>query len=254
MNPHLLNLVFTFLSLCGMLAGGYFFDPVYFDFIPIPVMLFMGIAAWGSMNIQSNYHIKAICNGSRNENKIALTYDDGPSGENTERLLNVLKKENVPATFFLIGKNIEGKEQQVQRMIKDGHSIGNHSYLHNFWYDLNRKKFFLEDLNKNKKILEKFYSSPVQWVRPPYGVTTPSLADAMKEMGLQCIGWDVRSLDTKGGSVSDILERILQQVQNGSIILLHDHLDQAAEISEALIKALKEKKFNIVPLKELIHA
>jgi peptidoglycan/xylan/chitin deacetylase (PgdA/CDA1 family) len=253
MNSHLINLIVAFLSLCALLTAGVFHDSYYLDFIPVPVFIFLGIAAWGSMNIQSGYHIKAFCNGSREKAKIALTYDDGPSGENTEKVLDVLKSEKTPATFFLIGRNIANKESQIKRIIKEGHEIGSHSYQHDFWYDLKRKKFYVEDLNKNKEIIEKISSKPLQYFRPPYGVTTPALSDAIKEKGYQCIGWDVRSYDTRGEKTDKILERILQQVQNGSIILLHDTLENSAELTKKLIISLKEKKFEIVSLKELIH-
>ncbi len=184
----------------------------------------------------------------KTQNKIALTFDDGPSEPETSKVLDALKKHNVKVTFFVIGKNISGNESVLKRIAAEGHAIGSHSYSHHFWIDMWGKKKLQEDIEKSLSEIKNCTGTEVKLFRPPYGVTTPNFAYVLKELNLKSVGWNMRSYDTSTSDINKILARVLQQSKNGSIILLHDRLDYMPELLDKLIPALKEKKFEFVTI------
>jgi peptidoglycan/xylan/chitin deacetylase (PgdA/CDA1 family) len=214
----------------------------------ILLFLYLSIEFAGAYFIGLNFHLRSLNHLSKDENKIALTFDDGPCEPQTSKVLDTLKKHNVKATFFVIGKNISGNETILKRMVTEGHSIGSHSYSHHFWIDMWGKKKLQQDVEKSLTEIRNITGQEVKIFRPPYGVTTPNFAYVLKELNLRSIGWNVRSYDTSTLELNKILARVLQQTQNGSIILLHDRLDSAPELLDKLIPALKEKKFEFVPI------
>lgn len=210
------------------------------------LLLYLGIEFAGAYFIGLNFHLNSVNHLNKNQSKIALTFDDGPCEPETSKVLDTLKKHNVKATFFVIGKNIPGSEEMLRRMIKEGHSVGSHSYSHHFWIDLWGKKKLKEDIEKSIAEIENCTAQKVKLFRPPYGVTTPNFAYVLKELNLQSIGWNMRSYDTSTSELNKVLARVLQQTKNGSIILLHDRLEYMPELLDKLIPALKEKKFEFV--------
>ena len=144
--------------------------------------------------------------------------------------------------FFLIGKNINDNEYIVKQIIDDGHSIGNHSFSHHFWFDIWSTKKVITDIAQCQEIIEK-YQPNKNLFRPPYGVTNPNIARALKKLGLKSIGWNIRSYDTSIKDIEKINARILSQLKSGAIILLHDRLDFMPELLEKLIPAIKQKGY-----------
>ncbi len=214
----------------------------------IVLFLYLSIEFAGAYFIGLNFHLTSVNHLNKNENKIALTFDDGPSEPQTSKVLDALKRHNVKATFFVIGENISGNEEVLKRMIEDGHSIGSHSYSHHFWIDIWGRKKLRVDIEKSLQEIKNCTGQDVKLFRPPYGVTTPNFAYVLKELNLKSIGWNVRSYDTSTPDINKTLARVLQQTKNGSIILLHDRLDNASELLDKLIPALKENKFEFVTL------
>jgi peptidoglycan/xylan/chitin deacetylase (PgdA/CDA1 family) len=157
--------------------------------------------------------------------------------------LEVLKKHNIKALFFIIGKNIQGNESILNQIVAEGHQIGNHSYSHHNFIDLWSTKKVTNDFATCQKLIEQ-YQSQSKLFRPPYGVTNPNIARAVKTLGLQSIGWNVRSYDTSIKDVEKIKQRVLSQLKPGAIILLHDRLDFMPELVEVLIPAIKEKGYS----------
>ena len=200
----------------------------------------------GAYFIGLNFHLKSLNHLNKNENKIALTFDDGPCNPQTFKTLETLKKHNVKATFFVIGKNISGNETVLKQMTEDGHAIGSHSYSHHFWIDLWGSKKLEADIEKSLHEIKNVTGQSVKLFRPPYGVTTPNFAYVLKKLNLKSVGWNVRSYDTSSSDINKILARVLQQTKNGSIILLHDRLEYMPDLLDKLIPALKEKKFEFV--------
>jgi peptidoglycan/xylan/chitin deacetylase (PgdA/CDA1 family) len=159
-----------------------------------------------------------------------------------------LKREKVKATFFIIGKNIAGKEAILKRMQDEGHSIGNHSFNHGFNFDWQSAAKMLEEIEQTNQAIESVTDVPVTLFRPPYGVTNPNLGKALRNSNLKSIGWNLRSMDTVAKDEKQLLHKILTRVKAGDIILLHDRCNITAAILPELIATLKKRGFTFATL------
>ena len=207
----------------------------------------------GSSLISSNYHVKAFCNNpSETEKKITLTFDDGPSPYTLE-VLDLLKKYNTKATFFCIGKNIEMYPEIVKQIIAEGHLVGNHSYSHSPFFDFYNAKKITEEIQKTDTLLEKFTSKKINFFRPPYGVTTPSIRRALKITGHKVIGWNIRSLDGGTKNQNLIFNRIIKRISPGGIVLLHDTASHSVLVLEQFLQFLQNQNYQVVSVEELLN-
>ncbi len=213
-----------------------------FWYLIIWINLFAIIQFSGAYFIGLNFHLNSVNSLNTNEKKVLLTFDDGPH-TNTVKVLEVLKKHDAKALFFVIGKNIQGNEAILKQIVADGHQIGNHSFSHHNFIDLWSTKKVTEDFVACQKLIEQ-YQPNTKLFRPPYGVTNPNIAKALKQLNLQSIGWNVRSYDTSIKDVEKIKQRVISQLKPGAIILLHDRLDFMPELLENLIPAIKEKGYS----------
>ena len=175
------------------------------------------------------------------DKEIWLTFDDGPTPEVTPWILSILKKENVKATFFLVGQQIEEFPELVGAIIKDGHTIANHSYSHkNGW--LTNKEKYLEDIDNCQELMP--YN---KLFRPPYGKITKAQIALLKEK-YKIILWDVLSYDFKQNTNPKIVqENIIKNTTAGSIIVMHNNqmsFKNLQPILEKTIQKLKIKGYN----------
>jgi len=217
------------------------------------ILLWLGINAIGSARISSDYHVKAYCNNSsETEKKIAITFDDGPSVFTLE-ILELLKKYNVKATFFCIGKNIETHPEILKQVIADGHLVGNHSYNHSSFFDFYNAKKVKEEIEKTDALLEKYTSKKINFFRPPYGVTTPSIRRALKKTGHKVIGWNIRSLDGGTKNQSLIFNRIIKRISPGGIVLLHDTAPHSVFVLEQFLQFLQQNNYKVISTEELLN-
>jgi peptidoglycan/xylan/chitin deacetylase (PgdA/CDA1 family) len=217
------------------------------------IFLWIGINAVGSSRISSNYHVKAFChNPSESQKKIALTFDDGPS-EFTLEVLALLKKYNVKATFFCIGKNIETHPEILKQIIADGHLVGNHSYSHSKFFDFYNAKQIAAEIKKTDALLEKYTSKKINFFRPPYGVTTPSIRRALNITGHKVIGWNIRSLDGGTKNKELIFNRIIKRVSPGGIVLLHDTASHSVLVLEQFLQFLEQNNYEVISIEELLN-
>lgn len=206
---------------------------------------------YASAYIGSQVYVKAILKGKSGKGQIAITFDDGPDGERTKRILEVLKRQQIKASFFLIGKKIADQENLVKQLHEEGHLVGNHSFVHDFWYDLKGEKELLEDMQHCIYTIEKATGIRTRLFRPPYGVTTPNIGKAVKKLNLHTIGWSLRSLDTTTGTKEELLKRV-EKVKDGDIVLFHDTTEFMAEFLEEFIQLCHSKNLKIVGLDELL--
>jgi peptidoglycan-N-acetylglucosamine deacetylase len=248
-------LIFFILLLAHVAAGVYFngYSPWWLLWC---TLTFITLLVFASIRIQWNFYFKSqnklpvlkisFEKGQiqllQHQKQVALTFDDGPA-EHTEAILDILKKEQVKATFFLIGKNIQGREKLVQRMVQEGHGIGNHSFDHGFNFDWQSAAKMTLELTKTNEAIFEVTGQEVKLFRPPYGVTNPNLAKALQNTGLKSIGWSLRSMDTTAKDDAALLQKILKQVKARDIILLHDRCEITAKILPQLITALKQKEY-----------
>ncbi|MGA2775784.1 MAG: polysaccharide deacetylase family protein [Candidatus Omnitrophota bacterium] len=160
--------------------------------------------------------------GDIDQPKIALTFDDGPNEPYTTEILDILKKYNVKATFFVLGKNVERYPDTARRIVKEGHVIGNHTYDHPYLL-LQSKSHIKYEIRKAEQAIMVATGMKPHLFRSPYGVDNSWIYHAARDFGYVTIEWSVTG--NNGGkeiSPDEITKKILSGVKNGSIILLHD--------------------------------
>lgn len=216
--------------------------------IVLSITVFM---VWASASIRSGVYVRAFCREKTDRKVVYLTFDDGPHPPETERVLDVLRERGARATFFLIGSKVSGNEAVLRRMLEEGHALGLHTYSHAGTFPLLSFDKMLADVNEGKCAVESVAGKKISLFRPPFGVTNPTIAKVIRTLGLQTVGWDVRSFDTMFCKSSEhsckqsghdwyvpVVERIMKQVSPGSVILLHDRLDGASELLSLLLDNL----------------
>ncbi|MFM9989674.1 polysaccharide deacetylase family protein [Flavobacterium sp.] len=177
------------------------------------------------------------------ENKIYLTFDDGPTPEITEWVLGILKENNIKATFFCIGNNIQKHPEIFNKVINDGHGIGNHTFDHkNGW------KTTTADYIENVELCEKqLLNIKAKIFRPPYGKIKLLQSKKLRKLGYKIIMWDILTADFDAKiSKEKCLENATQKVTSGSIIVFHDSIKAFRNLEYALpktIQILKERGF-----------
>lgn len=182
------------------------------------------------------------------EKVVALTFDDGPHSVYTKKLLEGLKKRGIKVTFFLMGSNIEGNEELVRQMKQDGHLIGNHGYRHVQMTEEGAEKV-RESVEKTGKIIEEIIGEEPEYLRPPYGDWNEELAE---KMDLTPVFWSVDSLDWKYQNTPKITSRVLKEVEDGDIILMHDIFPTSVESALEIVDTLQEQGYTFVTADELI--
>lgn len=206
----------------------------------------------GSGLIGMNYHLKAFSsNSSLGGKKIAITFDDGPNPY-TERVLDILKENNIHATFFCIGSQIEKYPEIFKRIIAENHIVGNHSYSHSNEIGLFSKAEMISEIEKTDEIIFNYSGKKSSYYRPPFGVTNPNISKALKFTKHKVIGWNIRSLDTKIQSEEKILKRIQKRLAPGSIVLLHDTSEKTVRVLEQLLVVLSENQYEAVTVETLL--
>ncbi len=180
------------------------------------------------------------------ENKVFLTFDDGPTPEITEWVLEQLKLYNAKATFFCIGQNIEKYPKIFDRLISEGHAIGNHTFNHLKGWNTSNDNY-IENIKKCS-VYNSSYSmieNNLELFRPPYGKIKNSQAKALRKLGYKIIMWDVISMDyDQGISSEQCLSNVLNNIAEGSIVVFHDSVKAKEHLQFVLPKTLaylKEK-------------
>ena len=179
---------------------------------------------------------------------IALTFDDGPYPKVTGHILDVLEKNGVCATFFVLGSRIEGHEDMLTRMDELGCEIGNHSFSH---ADLTRlsKADCQRELSDTDAEIRRVTGHEASVVRPPYGYYNKTVRSAA---GRPLILWTVDTNDWRGKAPGEIADYVIQQAKEGSVILMHDQQTQTADAMEMIIPTLREEGFRFGTVSELI--
>jgi peptidoglycan/xylan/chitin deacetylase (PgdA/CDA1 family) len=233
-----------------IIADFYIDIPIIFYIVPsIILLVILGI---GSSNIASGFHLNAICKADTKEKKIAITFDDGPFPAVTPQVLDILKKHQTPATFFCIGNRIDGNEKILQRIDREGHLIGNHTFSHAYLFDFYLPSTVTNELLKTNQIISRIINKTPKFFRPPYGVTNPAIAKAIKRTKFDVIGWNQRSLDTVIDDEEKILSRITTDLKGGDIVLFHDIHPRIINVLEKFLQFASENGFKIVGLDQLI--
>lgn len=203
------------------------------------IILLILYLVYASYYIGSGVYVKAIC--KPDAPGVVLTFDDGVDEIQTPKVLDVLKKYDAKAIFFIIGEKAEKYPHLVQRIVSEGHKIGIHSYTHKPIFPILAYDNMHKEVWDTKEILEKITGEIVDLFRPPFGVTNPNVGKVVEELNLKTIGWNIRSLDTNMSQDRlQVAERVSQKLTGRDIILLHDDRQGSEILLEALLKNIEK--------------
>ena len=212
--------------------------------ICIVVIAFMTICLSDVIKIK----YESVSASSAEKKKVAITFDDGPNPDYTPDLLKGLKERGVSATFFLLGKEVEKYPELVEQMHAEGHLIGTHSYEHVNLCNLTDEKA-IEQVDKTNALIEKITGERPQFIRPPYGCWKKNLD--YKTSMIEVL-WDVDPLDWKTGNSDVVVSRVLKNVEEGDIILLHDASASSVKAALSIIDKLQEDGYLFVTVDEIV--
>jgi len=189
---------------------------------------------------------------SKDYNVCSLTFDAAWGNEDTQKLIDILGKYKIKATFFVVGQWVDKYPESVKALSDAGHEVMNHSNTHPHMPQLSVSKM-IEEIKLCDDKIEKVTGKRPFLFRPPYGDYDDKVVSTLRDQGHYTIQWDVDSLDWKELSAGDITDRVLKKVQPGSIILFHNAAKHTPEALPGLIESLIQKGYKFVPISELIY-
>ncbi|MBC6491880.1 polysaccharide deacetylase family protein [Flavihumibacter stibioxidans] len=256
-------------ALVLMLAG--WFGGMPTSYYAISLLAYLAVLVWGSARVDSQFYLPVVCSGQNNfsggggsrgaagkggaagKKQIAISFDDGPVLQYTPELLRLLKDKSVPAAFFCIGSRVAARPDLLRQAHEAGHLIGNHSYGHAPLFDLYGANRMEKELHATNELVYGIIGHRPRLFRPPYGVTNPNLASAVRRSGMKAIGWNIRSLDTVAKDEGRLFKKLLRSLQPGAILLFHDTAKVTLDILPAFIDEARERGYDFVRLDELIN-
>lgn len=192
--------------------------------------------------------------GPSDKNQVALTFDDGPDPVYTPQILDVLAKYNVKVTFMIIGDQAKKHPEIIKLIISQGHELGNHTISHP-----EAPKFTREELEKqvsdNHALLQKITGKKIHFFRPPYGYFDVAFFMTCQQQGVNVVLWSIVPRDWEKPDASIITKRVLDQIEPGSIVLLHDGGGDRSQTVAALpgiLDGLQKRNLKAVTLSELL--
>lgn len=200
-----------------------------------------------------NAHVYS--SSEKNSKKIAITFDDGPHPGQTDRILNVLEKYGVKATFFVVGINVENYPKPLNNVISKGHEVGNHTYFHTILKGLDKGRVEREIDSVDEKILD-LYGYKMKLLRPPCGSLDNTLINVADEKNLKIVLWNIDTKDWAHTSTNDMVKNVLKNVKGGDIILFHDYISgksNTCNALEKLIPKLQAQGYEFVTVSELLQ-
>ena len=198
--------------------------------------------------------VKAYRSVSTDKKQIALTFDDGPHPSLTPKILQILAKYNIPATFFMVGQNVLNYPNAARAVIEAGHEVGNHTFTHPHIANLNEEAIF-DEIGRCEEALEELCEYRPHILRTPQGAMTPSLEKCLLEDDYILVLWSLDTRDWENKSTAHIVQTVLDRVQPGDIILMHDYIGHNSKTPEALekiIPSLLSQGYKFVTVSELL--
>lgn len=191
------------------------------------------------------------CNSSEDRidvKKIALTFDDGPHPVYTDILLDGLAARNVKASFFVLGEHVEAYPELVERMYKEGHLIGNHTYSHIQLKESNREQY-KQELLKTSELIQEITGREVMYVRPPYGSWDKSFEE---ELNMFPVLWNIDPVDWCSTNADCIAQKVVKRSKENAIILLHDNYESTVNAALQVVDILQKQGYVFVTVDELL--
>jgi len=240
-------------SMLGIAAAGIGLHK--FIFSGAAITIFFVVTGLGVAIPQMRLFGDFICASNGSKKRVALTFDDGPDPRSTPQLLELLRSEKIPATFFCIGRRVEENSALAARIIREGHLVENHSYAHSNFTNFYGRSRLCAELVQAQRAIEKACGTGPKYFRPPVGLSNPNTFRVARDLKLQVIGWSIRSLDTVITQPEKILARIRRGLAPGAIILLHDGNIPAEKLVatvKSLLDTLRGLGYEVVRLDELL--
>jgi peptidoglycan/xylan/chitin deacetylase (PgdA/CDA1 family) len=224
---------------------------------PVTTAGAVAFMAWAVRGRSSNVFGPSRWRGPRDRKAIALTFDDGPS-ESTARILEILDRHGVPATFFQIGANVERLPSVARAVREAGHEIGNHSHTHPL-FCFRSPEFMHADLARAQSVIQLHTGATPFWFRAPYGVRWFGMGGVQKRIGLHAVMWTVIGYDWKL-KADEIIERMMRGVSPGAIFCLHDarelrvkpEVGETVEAVRRLVPGLLDRGYQFETLSRLL--
>ncbi len=185
--------------------------------------------------------------------KVALTFDDGPDAIYTSRILDILKAEDVVATFFVLGTNVEHFPELTKRIFNEGHLIANHSRTHADFAHLTNQEIVTMELNPTSQVVERLTGFYPMIMRPPYGSLRDDSVSLLRELGWRIVRWslDTFDWDSRRNSPDQIISRIQTQHHPNAIVLMHCNGPATTRVLPDVIKTLRELGYEFVVVTDL---
>lgn len=180
--------------------------------------------------------------------RIALTFDDGPHPIYTPQMLELLKEEQVPATFFLLGENVELYGDVVKEIAKEGHLIGNHTYHHVQITSLSLEEA-CKEIQETSDLIEELTGTGTEYVRPPFGTWNEELEE---RLNLIPVMWSIDTKDWTTQNVDWIVRETVKHAEDHDIILMHDSYQSTVDAVKRVIEQLEAEGFEFVTVDEII--
>ena len=187
--------------------------------------------------------------GAEDEKYVALTFDDGPSGRFTRRLLDGLAARDAKATFFLCGYRIAQYPKETQRIFDEGHEIALHGYSHDCMTPMSRRQI-AKELSDTKALLPE--GCKALWLRPPGGCCSDGVRQVAEVTNLSILDWSVDPRDWAVQDAATVGRFVLDRIQDGDVVLLHDMSDSSVDAALAIIDELQSQGFRFVTVSELV--
>lgn len=218
-------------------------------------------AGYQSMSPTGQWYGRTFTGLRRGTKQLALTYDDGPNDPYTFRLLEVLAKDNVHATFFLVGRFVRQRPDIVREIVSAGHVVGNHTFTHPL-LTLKSSSEVREELTDCRAALYDAIGEHSNLFRPPFGGRRPAVLRVARALGLQPVMWNVTGYDWTAPPAEVIERKVSSQIRGGNVILLHDggHRQMGADRSQTvlatddLIARYKSEGYEFVTIQQMLEA
>ena len=193
------------------------------------------------------YLVKKLFNDfvwETSNNKILLTFDDGPTEAATQKIISVLEANQIKATFFCVGNNIKKHPELTEKILEDGHTVANHTMNHKLLTRMNREES-VEELSSFNSLMEEKFNYDIKYFRPPYGRFNLKTNGLLKELNLKCVMWNLLTYDFEN-SYEKVKYSINNYLNKNSIIVFHDSIKCGDIIEESLnytIEQVSKKGF-----------
>jgi peptidoglycan/xylan/chitin deacetylase (PgdA/CDA1 family) len=230
--------------------------------IGVPLCALLATLVDGIFRPASSVFYPTISRVATSAPLVSLTFDDGPHPETTPRILDLLAKYSAKATFFVIGKHVDAHRGIAERIVAEGHELGNHSWHHSHWQNFQRGRALSSDVVRNADCIRSITQREEQPVyRAPVGLKSPELARVAHALDLAVVAWSIHSRDTIDSNAPRVAQRVLSRARAGEIVLLHDGHERSGRVRTSALESLpmilaglRERQLSSVTVSQLLAA